>query len=418
MSNQDDQNNNNLDNHVLEKDAIDPTSLASLSKSTTLNPILTKVGFHGSYRPQDVTFLMNVDDIQPTPVEEKEYLIQSGQMHYSQMISVENPPTQEQMQHFEHAFEHGSVRLACEVQKIGNSLLQRFKNKPIILVSLVRAGVPLGVLLKHYIEKTQSCYHYGISIIRDRGIDFGALQAIIEQHGCENIVFVDGWTGKGAICGELTRSLQSFPQLFDQGWNIPRLVTLSDLGGNSWLSASCDDWLIPFGILGSVISGLTSRTILKDAIDPYEAQRDCYNPQQWHSCLIYKHLESFDLSVDFIERILILIQQNPNSEQATWNNTIRLEQQQSCLKTIDWIAKTYNIQNINRIKPSIAEATRAVLRRVPERILLRDSNNPHVQLLLHFAQDKNIPVDILGSQLGPYHAVTLIKKVEKKNEAT
>ena len=186
---------------------------------------LNTLGFHGSYRPQDVTFLLNIDDIEPTPLAEKEYLIQSGKKHYSQMISVEHPPSKEQMRHFQYAFEQGAERLACDVQKIGNSLLSRFKNQPIILVSLVRAGVPLGVLLKHYIEKYQQCVHYGISIIRDRGIDFAALHAIIDQHGAENIVFVDGWTGKGAICRELTQNLADYPALFDPGWDIPRLVT-------------------------------------------------------------------------------------------------------------------------------------------------------------------------------------------------
>ena len=388
---------------------------------TTLNPILTKLGFHSSYRPEDVTFLMQVDDIQPTDVEEKEYLIQSGKMHYSQMISVENPPTDEHMKHFQHAFDQGAVRLAEEVQKIGNSLLQRFPHQPIVLISLVRAGVPLGVLLKHYLTQKRtttvqhhSVFHYGISIIRDRGIDFAALQAIIEQHGAENIIFVDGWTGKGAICRELTQNLQNFPALFDENWDIPRLVTLSDLAGYSWLSASIDDWLIPFGILGSLISGLTSRTILKETIAREDAQQDCYNSKKWHSCLIYSHLQPNDLSVNFIEKILKLIELHPVNETAHWNNQIRLTQQQSCSETIDWIAEHYSIQNINRIKASIAEATRAVLRRVPERILLQNDSNPNVQLLLHFARERNIPVDVLGSKLGPYLAVTLIKKVEKK----
>lgn len=49
---------------------------------------------------------------------------------------------------------------------------------------------------------------------------FAALQAIIEQHGAENIVFVDGWTGKGAICRELTQNLADYPALFDAGWEI------------------------------------------------------------------------------------------------------------------------------------------------------------------------------------------------------
>lgn len=374
---------------------------------------LSTLGFHGSYRPQDVTFLLQIDDLEPTPLAEKEYLIQSGEKHYSQMISVEQPPSDEQMRHFHYAFEQGAGRLASDVQKIANSLRKRFKEQPIILVSLVRAGVPLGVLLKHTIAKHQPCLHYGISIIRDRGIDFAALHAIIDQHGVENIVFVDGWTGKGAICRELTQNLADYPALFDAGWDIPRLVTLADLGGYSWLSAGCEDWLIPFGILGSVISGLTSRTILKDQIDFESAKQNCYQSQNWHSCLIYQHLSKQDISVDFVEKILTRIAQNPCLECVEWNNEVRLTQQKICLETIAWISQTYDVQNINRIKPSIAEATRAVLRRVPERILIRDPANPHVQLLLHFAQEQHIPVDILGAQLGPYHAVTLIKKVEK-----
>ena len=382
-------------------------------KNHALPSSLKTLGFHGSYQPEDVTFLLNIDEIDPTPVAEKEYLIQSGKKHYSQMISVEHPPSDEQMRHFEYAFEQGAERLASDVQKIGNSLRNRFKNQPIILVSLVRAGVPLGVLLKHYIEKHQQCVHYGISIIRDRGIDIAALHAIIGQHGAENIVFVDGWTGKGAICRELTQNLADYPALFDPGWDIPRLVTLADLGGYSWLSASCEDWLIPFGILGSVISGLISRTILKDTIDFDKEKKNCYDPNNWHSCLVYQHLAQHDISVDFTDKILNIIQQNPHTDLANWNNHIRLKQQKICLDTIDWISDTYAIKNINHIKPSIAEATRAVLRRVPEKILIRDPSNPHVQLLLHFAKEQNIPVDILGAQLGPYHAVTLIKKVEK-----
>ena len=124
-------------------------------------------------------------------------------------------------------------------------------------------------------------------------------------------------------------------------------------------------------------------------------------------------MKPYDLSVDFIERILQKIDLNPQVDTVVWNNSIRLKQQQFCAETIEWIKTEYSISNINYIKPSIAEATRAVLRRVPEKILIKDANNPHVQLLLHFAREQNIPVDILGSKLGPYHAVTLIKRVEK-----
>ncbi|QOW46264.1 MULTISPECIES: cysteine protease StiP domain-containing protein [Acinetobacter] len=384
-----------------------------MSNLNQIDQRLANIGFHGSYRPQDITFLLNITDLTPTSVAEKERLIQSGQKHYSEMISEENAPSPEHLKHFQHAFTHGSARLAQEVQQLSQALMTRFPKQPIVLVSLVRAGVPLGVLLKHCIAKQQACFHYGISIIRDRGIDFAALNAIIQQHGAENIVFVDGWTGKGAICRELTKNLQDYPELFDAGWEIPRLVTLSDLGGYSWLSASCEDWLIPFGILGSVISGLTSRSILRADIDQAEAKLDCFNPEKWHDCVVYTHLQQHDLSVQFIQNILNIIEQHPIQQRIEWNNEIRLTQQKLCLDTVDWIAAHYQINNINHIKPSIAEATRAVLRRVPERILIRDEHNPHVQLLLHFAQQQHVSVDILGSKLGPYHAVTLIKNFGK-----
>ncbi len=67
-------------------------------------------------------------------------------------------------------------------------------------------------------------FHYGISIIRDRGIDAAALDFIESRHGTGGIVFVDGWTGKGAITGELSRTLKDRPGYPEQ----PRLVVLAD----------------------------------------------------------------------------------------------------------------------------------------------------------------------------------------------
>lgn len=111
-----------------------------------MNSQLNTIGFHGSYRPQDVVFLLNVDKIEPIEVHEKERLIQSGEAHYSQMISAEKKPSDEHLKHYHQALKIGAARMANDIQMIGNSLMQRFKNQPIILVSLVRAGVPVGVL--------------------------------------------------------------------------------------------------------------------------------------------------------------------------------------------------------------------------------------------------------------------------------
>ena len=374
---------------------------------------LSTLGFHGSYRPQDVTFLLQIDDLEPTPLAEKEYLIQSGEKHYSQMISVEQPPSDEQMRHFHYAFEQGADRLASDVQKIANSLRKRFKEQPIILVSLVRAGVPLGVLLKHTIAKHQPCVHYGISIIRDRGIDKAALEAIIQTHGASGIVFVDGWTGKGAISRELNHNILPDQRFSLSTSDMAPLVTLADVGGCAWLAASGDDWLIPSGVLGSVISGLISRSILQQDIPVDVAINDCFNPENWHGCIEYTHLAQYDLSLKFVAHIDAIRQQLVTAKQAEWPEKKRQMQHQQVMAVINEIQSKQNITNDNRIKTGIAEATRAVLRRVPELIMLREADNPDTLLLRHLAQQTGTPTCIAGDAIAPYHAITIIKKIGK-----
>lgn len=371
----------------------------------------TELGFSGSYQKDDVCFLLQKMQIKPTSVEDKEQLIQSGKKHYSQMISQEKAPTPEHLAHYKEAMALCAGRMAHEVQLLGNALLQRFKQQPIVLVSLVRAGVPLGVLLKKHIEQSQPCFHYGISIIRDRGIDYAALEYIIQKHGAKSVVFVDGWTGKGAISRELTQSLQAYPELFEPNDPLPRLVALTDLGGCAWLAASADDWLIPSGILGSVVSGLISRSILLDDIAPEIAKQHAHDSNYWHGCIEYTDLQSHDLSQQFIADIWQSITQNPTQDYATWSPQQRQAQQQNCQTTISYLSQHYQIDNLNRIKPSVAEATRAVLRRVPERILLKNADDINTRLLRHFAEQNQVSVEILGDALGPYEAVTIIKKI-------
>lgn len=134
------------------------------------------------------------------------------------------------------------------------------------MVNLVRAGLPIGVLLQRALGDSQSEYslpslHYGVSIIRDRGIDPVALESILDLHPHSPIIFIDGWTGKGAIYGELKRSLAIFShtiqatQIFHQGEGVIPLVTLADSAGVAWLSASREDWLMPTSLLNSTVLG-------------------------------------------------------------------------------------------------------------------------------------------------------------------
>lgn len=356
---------------------------------------MMELGFSGSYRRTDIQFLLRPGQLEFTDLAEKERLIQSGQRHYSEMLSEEAAPSALQLELFEQAIARGGQRMARDIQALAQALAQQRPGRPLVLLSLVRAGVPIGVLLHRALaDLAVESHHYGISIIRDKGLDRAALAAIIERHACDDLVFVDGWTGKGAISQELRRSLQSDPR-----FSLPiRLLTLADVAGKAWLAASNEDWLIPSGMLGATVSGLVSRSVLS---------RD----QGWHWCLDCQHLSAQDQSQSFIERINRLRQQLGPVATAVWSDSQRQQQADWADACIAELVQRYQVQNLNRLKPGIAEATRALLRRLPERILVRDPSDPDVAMLVHLAQQRAVPVVTLAEQLGPYRAITLIKQV-------
>jgi hypothetical protein len=350
----------------------------------------------GSYLRDDVHFLLRSVDLETTDVEEKERLIQSGTKHYSEMISRESAPDQAHQSLFDRALEQNGARMAADVQALAHALARECDSGEIVLVSFVRAGLPLGVLLRRALmDLGRDAVHYGISIIRDRGIDQFALDAIVRAHGAGNIVFVDGWTGKGAIAGEVRRSLAQDARFPDE----PRLVVLADPCGGAWLAASSQDWVIPSGILGATVSGLVSRSI-------WPAQGGL------HGCMLYDHLRHHDVSRTFIERIEQHRQRLDSVAQVLpWTSAQREALRGDAQQVIEGLAGRFAVNNSNRIKPGIAEATRAVMRRVPDHVLVRNKADGDVQLLMHLTGQAGIQVEEAGAALGPYRAVTIIRSL-------
>lgn len=370
----------------------------------------------GSYLASDVTVLLDIVDkasVADVPVSQKEALIQSGQRHYSDMLTLEQAPTAIHEQLYQQALEQGTTRTATDITNLAYTLHHTFQQtmvteRPLVLISLVRAGLPIGVLLQRALADANSSYalpsvHYGISIIRDRGLDAVALQMILDTHPNSDIVFVDGWTGKGAIYQELARSLEvfsnpnhpNFANIFHQGENIIPLLTLADPAGVAWLAASEDDWLIPSGLLNSTISGLISRSLYTE-------------PQSGlHRSVFYDSLVEVDHSLAFVDHIDTA--RRALSTPLQYLQTFKQPRYQTA-DLIDMLAAEYDISNRNRIKPTIAEATRAILRRDPERILLATADHPDTVLLRHLCSERDINITVLGAKILPYQAITLIKQ--------
>jgi len=354
------------------------------------------VGFSGSYDRADITFLLKPVAMPATGVAEKEAAIQSGRRHYSEMLAPEAIPSAAYLDLYRAALARNGDRLAQDVANLAAHLAQRRPGREVVIVSLARAGTPIGVLLARTLRAWgRVAHHYSISIIRDRGIDRVALAHIAAIHNVEDAVFVDGWTGKGAIAGELRAALADRPFGF-----APELAVIADPAGQADIAATADDYLIASGLLNGIVSGLVSRSILNAEV---------VGAGDFHACATYPQHASADVSRAFVDAIA------PRAAAASpraidGHAGQRAELRAACEAMLDTLLAHSGTRDRNRIKPGIAEATRALLRRVPERLLVRDSRDADVAHLLHLAAEHAIPVEPLGGA-SHYRAVAIIRSL-------
>lgn len=352
----------------------------------------------GSYHIDDCAFLLQEADVTPLSVTEKETLLQKGGVHYSKMVSTETAPSQTYLDTFHALIEAHADRLASEIKLLAKQLFEA-KGECITLLSLARAGTPIGVLILRALKKyyTQQVKHFSISIVRDRGIDTAALEYIqAAGYPAESLVFVDGWTAKGVINKELKAAIAQWNRTSD--YHIgDDLCVISDLSGDAQWIATTDDYAIPSGVLNSTVSGLLSRTLMLDDIEGF------------HQCIMYRHLQEHDLSNWFIDTISERFSHVPtanNHVTHAWRDT----RQKVVSNYIQDIMTRYTVSDVNKIKPGVAEATRVMLRRIPRLLLLRDTQSHDVAHLNILAREKNIP--IIEDKNMPFSAIALIENIK------
>ncbi|WP_411840017.1 cysteine protease StiP domain-containing protein [Paracoccus sp. ME4] len=359
--------------------------------------------FSGSYAQGDIDFLLKEVQIQATGIDEKESAIQSGARHYSEMISDEARPDELYMLIFGQAWAAGADRIAREVNAIADAIVERIAAgklcEQVTLCSLVRAGAPLGVLLNRALkDRHVDVAHFGISIIRDKGLDANAMRHVMERRPAEGILFIDGWTGKGAIAKELHRSWMPMSGL------DPFLIVLADPCGMADLAGSHEDWLIPSGILGANVSGLISRSILN---------ADVIGPDDFHGYIPVTHLADIDCSAAFVDKIHDRMKTcekvKPVGHVIEPGASLRLRRQS--FETVQSLMELFETTNSNRIKPGIAEATRAVLRRKPHHVLLSSRDDEDLAALIHLCVGQGVEWSVRPDLTGPYRAITIIEKV-------
>lgn len=347
-----------------------------------------------SYQEQDVTLLLKdvTGMVEPQPTGERERLIQSG-VHYCEMLPIEYIPTREYMDAYENALENFGGLTARAVARVSCKIMEK-RGPQVVLVSLARAGIPVGILIKRFIRWKYKIDvpHYAISIIRGRGIDNQAVQYILQRHQAGQVLFVDGWIGKGAILGELEREVGKYPGLSGE------LAVLADPANVTKLCGTHEDILIPSSCLNSTVSGLISRTFLRS---------DIIGEHDFHGAVYYGEWKNQDLSYAFIDSIQSRFQR----EDGGGSGTVGSGAAGSGAEEVRRIAAFFSIKDINLVKPGIGETTRVLLRRVPWKVLISEKHrgDPSLNHILRLAQEKKVPVEYYG--LEHYKACGVIRSM-------
>ncbi|MFE3825564.1 phosphoribosyltransferase [Streptomyces sp. NPDC059092] len=349
-----------------------------------------------SYAPQDVGWLLqDLSDVElEAPIEEREEAIQNGGAHYAESLPVEYQPSERYQELFAAALEISAARVAQAVGTVTETVLAERSPRP-VLVSLARAGTPVGVLMRRWAQHRHGLDlpHYAVSIVRGRGIDANALRWLAAHHDPADVVFVDGWTGKGAITRELAEALAGFDG-FD-----PEIAVLADPGGCVRTYGTREDFLIPSACLNSTVSGLISRTVLR---------ADLVGPDDFHGAKHYRELAGADVSQHFLDTVAARFDEVADAVAAEAKELLAADRAPTWegWAAVSRISEEYGIHDVNLVKPGVGETTRVLLRRVPWKILARrgaGADLDHVRLL---AEQRGVPVEEVDGL--PYTCVGLI----------
>ncbi|WP_322985418.1 phosphoribosyltransferase [Streptomyces sp. S584] len=356
-----------------------------------------------SYAAEDVGWLLQdlSDTVLEAPTEEREEAIQSGGAHYAESLPVEYQPSPQYQELFKAALDTSAARIARAVGTVTETVLAERGPRP-VLVSLARAGTPVGVLMRRWAQHRHGLDlpHYAVSIVRGRGIDANALRWLAAHHDPADVVFVDGWTGKGAITRELAAALEEFTAAHPEfGPFDPEIAVLADPGGCVRTYGTREDFLIPSACLNSTVSGLVSRTVLRS---------DLVGPHDFHGAKFYRELADTDVSGLFLDTVAVRFDEVAGAVDAEGKELLAADRAPTWegWAAVERISEEYGIHDVNLVKPGVGETTRVLLRRVPWKILAKrgaGADLDHVRLL---AEQRGVPVEEVEEL--PYTCVGLI----------
>lgn len=298
------------------------------------------------------------------------------QSHYCDFIPREYPLSNEYLRMFDRILDSTKKQMAIYIGILARKILSEYENP--VIVSLLRAGTIIGILLKRYIKVifNEDVQHYSIGMSRGKGIDFCALNYIKKTNSTSTIIFVDGWIGKGTTKNELAKSLKTFNYLYNENVK-PIIAVINDIKKCSDFCVTNEDILIPTSLVNSQGCGLISRITQNDNLIP----KNSYN-----GAIVFDELKNQDKTYQIIDSISYYFGKceidilNHNY----LNNCEDLD--------VDFLVKKYDIKNVNGLKVGINETIRIILKKKIDFVVVRDKRDPLLEPILYLCLSNNFDV--------------------------
>ena len=322
----------------------------------------------------------------PVSIEERDKRVAEGEFERGILID-EYPMSEEYFNTAKKYIDSYMPNLASCIRILAEKLYAA-KGKDLVLVSIIRAGVPVGILLKNYFLKKYhiDVPHYAVSLVK--GLDENAMRYILARHDAENIQFVDGWVGKGTVSKELEESALHYAGLH------PDLAVLVDPIGISKYYGVCKDIAIPSAPFNAVVTGLVSITVFNN---------DMISEDDFHGAIYLHNWKDWDISQEFID----MAEQSMNYDSMSGNLQKILFAPRKCNKDACKIFSEENNIPMGLLNPGINEAARAILRRNLEVLYVRNLTDPNIKGIAELAKIKGIPV--IEKPMESYSAISVAK---------
>lgn len=355
----------------------------------------------GSYPSDDVTVLLTdlTGRVAPQPMADVARLARrtAGRGHRG-VVPVEDPPTAATQALFEELLAAG----AREVALLSCVLARRVADAhpgEVVVVSIARAGTPVGVILHRLLRDRyrRRSSHYSISLVPGLDLDVDALRLILGRHPPHALRFVDGWSGKGGIARLLSAELARVEPLLGARF-APELALLADPGRATTLCATRDDVLIPSALLNATVSGLFSRSLVCDLLGPGDP----------HGAVRYPDLAVWDCSARFVDTVCAAAERIGEEEVGrAGRSTARAGRPDfHGWAFMEGLAEEFGMPSmVSFVKPGLNETCRALVARRPARVLVDPARrSAALDVVVRLAHERGVTVE---ERPMPYAAIGL-----------